>query len=196
MAGSQSRGNSPLNPDLREVVDQLARIKEDAQTLCAGLSDRQFNWRPAAGVWSISECLEHLNLADADDISTLGTATSDARARNLLSAGPFRYGAISNWFVKSVEPPPKHKAKAAQKVTPRPELSLQDVLSRFVDIHDRLARTIEQANGVDLVRLKVPSPVGPFKLPLGQKLRLIAGHDRRHLYQAWQVRKNPGFPSS
>ena len=125
----------------------------------------------------------------------VGNAIADARARGLLSSGPFRYGAISKWFVGSVEPPAKHKAKATQKLTPQPGLPLQGVLPKFLEIHDRLTHTLEQANGIDLVRVKVKAPVGPFKLPLGQKLRLIAGHDRRHLYQAWQVRKDPGFPA-
>jgi hypothetical protein len=196
MPESQPPGTSPLNPELQDVLNQLARIKEDAHQLCSGLSDGQFNWRPKPGVWSISECLEHLNLADSNDVSTIRSAVSDARARGLLSPGPFRYGGISSWLVRSVEPPPKHKAKAAKNLTPQPNLNLQQVLPRFLDIHDQLARAIEQANGVDLVKVKVPGPVGPFKLPLGQKLRLTAGHDRRHLYQARQVSRDAGFPAS
>jgi hypothetical protein len=53
---------------------------------------------------------------------------------------------------------------------------------------------IAKANGLDLARIKVPSPAGPFKFGLGQRIALLAAHDRRHLWQAWQVRKNRAFP--
>jgi len=189
-------GRSPLNADIQDVLGQLARITEDAQKLCNGLSDQQFNWRPAAGKWSISECLEHLNLADAKDVTSLKAAIEDAASRGLRSSGPFRYGKVSTWFVGSVEPPAKQKAKAVQPLVPQPNLPLREVLAKFLDVHEQLAQVIAQANGIDLVKVKVPAPVGPFKLPLGQKFRLVAGHDRRHLYQAWEVRRDPAFPKS
>jgi hypothetical protein len=189
-------GRSPLNSDLQDVLEQLDRVTEDAQRLCSGVSDQQFNWRPAADRWSISECLEHLNLADANDVTSLKAVIDDAARRGIRSSGPFRYGKVSTWFVGTVEPPAKHKAKAVQALVPRQNLSVRDVLEKFLDTHKRLAQVIEQANGIDLVKVKVPAPVGPFKLPLGQKFRLIAGHDRRHLYQAWEVRNAPSFPKS
>jgi hypothetical protein len=53
---------------------------------------------------------------------------------------------------------------------------------------------VSQANGLDLERIKVASPAGPVKFPLGQRIALLAAHDRRHLWQAWEVRKDRGFP--
>jgi len=193
--GIAQGGRGPLNSDLQDVLGQLTRVTEDAQKLCSGLSDQQFNWRQA-GRWSISECLEHLNLADANDATSLKAVIEDAARRGLRSAGPFRYGKVSTWFVGTVEPPAKHKVKAVKSLVPQPNLAVRDVLPKFLETHERLARVIELANGIDLVKVKVPAPVGPFKLPLGQKFRLIAGHDRRHLYQAWEVRKDPAFPRS
>jgi hypothetical protein len=53
-----------------------------------------------------------------------------------------------------------------------------------------LKLVLEEANGVDLARVKVSNPVSNwFKLSLGQELALTAAHERRHLWQASRVRK-------
>jgi len=54
-----------LVPELEDLRRQIDGIVSDAQKLTAGISDRQFNWQPEPGRWSIAQCLVHLNLAGA-----------------------------------------------------------------------------------------------------------------------------------
>ena len=49
-----------MNPQLEEYRQQFERIASEAQELTAGLTEAQFNWRPAPDQWSIEECLAHL----------------------------------------------------------------------------------------------------------------------------------------
>ncbi len=47
-----------------------------------------------------------------------------------------------------------------------------------------------RAEGIDLARVKVRSPVlWLLRLSLGQWFALIAGHQKRHLWQAGQVKR-------
>ena len=51
-----------LTPQLRDFEEQIARIRADAQALLAGMSEAQFQWKPALARWSVGECLAHLNV--------------------------------------------------------------------------------------------------------------------------------------
>jgi hypothetical protein len=57
-------------------------------------------------------------------------------------------------------------------------------------------RLAELAKGLDLVRVKVRSPISRFiRFSLGITLAQQAAHERRHLEQARRVRENPAFPA-
>ena len=193
-----STGTSPqsqLIEELRDYCEQIESIKEDAQEISAPLTDPQFNWRPAAGKWSISECLAHLNAVNGIDLPELRAEIVRARQNGVTGSGPFRYGFLSRKFIAYMEPPPKLRVPAPKQYRPQPNLSKDKVVPEFLSIHDILIQLIRDANGLDLARVKVPSPMSKaIKFSLGQRFALLTAHDRRHLWQAWQVRKNPGFP--
>jgi hypothetical protein len=183
-----------LVEELRDYYEQIENIAEDAQELTAPLDDAQFNWRPSRKQWSISECLAHLNVADGLGLTVLSEAIERGRAFGLTGSGPFRYGFFSRWFVGFMDAPPKFRVGAPEIYSPRAGLAKDEVVSEFLSIHLGVMELIAKANGLELARIKVPSPSGPFKLSLGQRFALLAAHDRRHLWQAWQVRKNANFP--
>jgi hypothetical protein len=55
---------------------------------------------------------------------------------------------------------------------------------------------LRQANGLDLSRSKVRSPVASWLyFPLGIGFAATIAHEQRHLWQARQVMREPGFPS-
>ncbi len=183
-----------LVEELRDYYEQLENIKEDALELTAPLQDAQFNWRPAPTRWSISECLSHLNLTNGLDVPGITEQIERGRAAGLTGKGPFRYGFLSRLFVRSMEPGAGFKMKAPKVYKPSPDQPKDKVVAEFISIHDRLLELISQSNGLDLARIKVPTFISWIKLSLGQRFALLAAHDRRHLRQAWDVRKHPNFP--
>lgn len=187
--------DEPLAADLQDYRQQIEAISADARDLLAGLSEAEVNWRPTQAHWSIAECLDHLTVTNRELMERIEGAMSDARSRGLTGRGPFRYGLIGNMIVRSMEPPAKMKFKAPTIFKPRPEQSLEAVARDFFAVQDELLRLINDANGLNLARIKVASPVTKLiKLSLGQSFGLIATHNRRHLWQARQVRENPAFP--
>lgn len=189
------RVDEPLISDLLDYRRQIEALNLDARDLLAGLNESQFNWRPTPGHWSIAECLDHLTVTNREMIESIKRTISDARSKGLTSRGPFRHGWIGNMFVRSLEPPVKMKFKAPKFFKPRPDQSLAEVTRDFFAVQDEVLRLVREANGINLARVKVTSPVTRLmRLSLGQVFGLIAGHNRRHLWQARRVKTDPAFP--
>lgn len=190
--------DEPLVAELQKYKEQFEANRRDAQDLVAGLDDKQFNWRPAAGRWSIAECLAHLNVAGQMYLTVFDRTIKEARAANpTFEAGPFRHGVFGKLFLRATEPPAKIKVKAPKLIAPLPEHLLAVVMPAYMSLHDQLIRRLYDANGLNLARVKVVSPFSRlFKFSLGHAFAITAAHERRHLWQARQVKNDAGFPHS
>ena len=180
--------------ELDEFRQQFESVKRDGIELTATLDDGQFNWRPLPRQWSISECLAHLNVVDGLDLPLLAEAIERSRMAGLLGQGPFRYGWLSRKFVSLSESPARLKMRAPKEYLPPSGQPKEEVVAEFRSIHDRMLELVAQSDGLDLARIKVRTPFPVLKFSLGQRFALLAAHDRRHLLQAWAVRKHPSFP--
>ncbi len=184
-----------LIPELQEYFQQVEEIKRDAEDLIRGLSEAQFKWQPAPGRWSIGECLEHLNVTSRLYWPIIAQAINRARAQDWFSKGPYKHGWFGKLFVRSAEPPVRMKFKSPRQFRPPSDQPMDQVYSQFVSWQDRLLDLIRDANGVDLGRPKVQSPGSKLiKLTLGQGFGLMTAHERRHLWQARQIKEDPNFP--
>ena len=185
-----------MTEELQEYLRQIDAVKREGQALVSGLSQAQLNWRPGPERWSIAECLVHLNIAVTKTLPAFDRAIERARSRGLVGRGPFHYSWFANWMVRSMEPPPKRRMKTFKifLVPPGATHSAAQVLPEFLRVRDQLAERVRQADGLDLRRPRVVSPVTPLlRMPLGAYFAFVIAHDRRHLWQARQVREAPGF---
>ena len=188
-----------MTSDLQSMLDQLEAIKLEGQAVTAGLSDAQFNWRPGADRWSVAECLQHLNVGVTQTLPVFDRAIAEGGARGKTAPGPFRYGWFSRWMVASMEPPPKWRMKSPRivRIPVGKTYRAAEVVPEFVVVRDQLAERVRQADGLDLAHVRTISPVNSLlRLPLGAYFNFILAHDRRHLWQARQVRNAPGFGQS
>ena len=65
----------------------------------------------------------------------------------------------------------------------------------FLRWQDVLAERIRAADGLDLRRARRRSPILPlFTWSLGTMFALTLAHERRHIWQARQVRNEKAFP--
>jgi hypothetical protein len=182
-------------PELTELDRQFAALKLEASELVSGLKESQFNWRPDPRGWSMAECLLHLNIIGDRYVHVLEKTLAEAQGRGTRGSGPFKYGPLSRWILANTEPPPKRKFKAARSFTPSYGQPITAVLPTFLHLQGQLALQLEQANGLDLARVRVPAPgMGPLRFNLQLTFAWIAAHERRHLWQARQVRNHAAFP--
>jgi hypothetical protein len=70
-------------------------------------------------------------------------------------------------------------------------------MNAFSAWQDRLVERVRRADGLDLRRARRRSPILPImKWSLGTMFALVLTHERRHIWQARQVRNEQRFPDS
>lgn len=183
---------------LEAVRRQFEATQRDARALAGSLSEAEFNWHPAAGSWSIGQCLLHLATGTDKVLPAIDRAIATARERHWLAAGPVRYGVFARMMVTSMEPPVKWRMKTNRMFQPQGEILRRDaVLAELDASRGRVLERVRQADGLHLKRSIVVSPVSRLiRVPLGAYLAFLAAHDRRHLWQARAVREASGFGQS
>jgi len=186
---------STLNAELTSFQQQFNAAKTEAGALAAGLQESQFNWRPDPGHWSIAECLLHLNIVADRYVHSLEIVLADARTQGLTGQSAAAHGWLGNWILRNTEPPPRRRFRAGRSFIPVDSQPVTAVLPTFQHLQDQLAIRVEQSDGLDLSRVKVPTPgFGTVRFNLRTTFAWIAAHERRHLWQAAEVRKHPSFP--
>jgi hypothetical protein len=190
------RGPLALAPEVDDLRKQFERISSDADALAQPLRDDQFNWQPSPGAWSIGECFDHLNSTARVYLPKLDEAISEAIRGGVYGEGPFSYAWLGRLFVWLNEPPPRARLKAPQAFHPKPNRSRHEVMAAIRAYQVQFVDRLRQANGLDLGRARVASPVAKWlRVSLGSGFALMAAHERRHLWQARMVTQAPGFPA-
>lgn len=186
----------PLTNDLAVLVTEIDANLSHVDSLTHGLSREQFNWRPEPGRWSMAECLGHLNLIDGADLPQLKSAIDAAIAKSTRGEGPFTYGLLARKFVAWTEPPVKRKFKAPKQYVPPPDAELAPTIAEYRRIAAGLRELVKRSDGLHLAKVRTKlSGVPLLRMPLGARFNLLTAHDRRHLWQAEQVRNHPRFPA-
>lgn len=180
---------------LAAAARQFEASKREGAALAAGLTERQLNWRPGPDRWSVGQGLMHLAVGTDRVLPAIDRAIAQARERGWWASGPARYGWFTRLMVRSMEPPPKWRFKTIPLFYPPAETLHGDQVLRALDAsRDRLLERVRLAEALDPKRAIVVSPVSRLiRVPLGGYLAFLAAHDRRHLWQAQQVRKSSGF---
>jgi hypothetical protein len=174
--------------ELEGYRQQFEQITKDAADLVAGLSEEEFNWRPAPGQWSVEECLSHLTMVGHVEVGHIERAIEDARSRGLTGSGPFEYSALERWIMRETEPPARTHRSTPKRFTPLHNQPVTAILPTFNHVQNMFILHIERADGLNLKRVKVVTPVSRFlKFSLGIAFAQAAAHERRHLEQARRV---------
>ena len=182
-----------LNAELQGYYDRVESIRIDARQLVEGLTEDQFAWQPAPNRWSIAQCLEHLNATARNYFPLINNTINNARPNGLLGPGPYRHGWLGRIYARTVLPP--LRVPSPRRFIPPPDRPMSEIWPSFLNFQDRLQELIRHAQGVDLGRATVPSPVTSLiKITLGSTLAIVVGHEERHLWQARQIRDAEGFP--
>ena len=188
-------GPLSLAPEIGEFRKQFEQISADSDALVAPLSDEQFAWQPAPESWSVAQCIDHLNVTARQYLPMLDEGVADAIRRGLYSAGPYSYNWVGRLMVYLVEPTTRLRGKAPKAFQPAPGRPRHDVMAAFRAYQVQYVDRLRQANGLNLARARVASPVARWvRMPLGSGFAMMIAHERRHLAQARRVLSAEGFP--
>lgn len=183
----------PAAADIARLYQELDANERDARTLVDGLSEAQGTWRAAPGSWSVAECLDHLAVSNRVYIDAMREPAARARTQGRLRRGPAIPGLIGGWFARSLEPPAKKSrfaVKAPKKIEPRTSPPLEDSFTAFLAAHAGAIAFLREHADLDLAHVRFPNPfVAGVRFSLATGLHVITAHERRHLWQAWNVRR-------
>jgi hypothetical protein len=181
-----------LPSDLHALEQAYDSAERDARAVTDGLTEALGTWRAEPSSWSVAECLDHLAVASRVYIAAMEPSAADALANGRRRQGPAMPGLIGRWFVRTFEPPvkPRFKIKAPRKIRPRVSPPLADAAAAFLESQTELQRFLRTYAGIDLAGVHFPNPfIKGVRLSLATGLHVLAAHNRRHLWQAWNVRR-------
>lgn len=181
-----------MYPELQALEDQLDAAARDAQAVASRLIEERGCWCPQTGSWSVSECLDHLTQTNRLYLAAMEPAAKRAQEQGSRHSSPALPGFIGNLFVKSLEPPvkPGLKMRAPKSIRPREQPPLAEALASFLSSQDEVRAFLRANEGLDLARIRFVNPFLPgVRFSLATALHVIPAHERRHLWQAWNVRR-------
>jgi hypothetical protein len=179
-----------MTVDVDQCAQEIGKARRRAEALVTGLTPDQLTRRPHSGKWSIAECIVHLNSTAAIVQSLMGKAIARGRRDNTLGKGPFDIGFKGRFLVWLAEPPPKIRIPAPRNV--RPPARIDDplkLLPAFLKAQDEWERLMRESEGLDQAKIKVGPLASPFRARLSAAMPWMLAHQRRHLWQAENVKR-------
>jgi hypothetical protein len=184
--------NENRPPDIQALEEAYEAAERDARSLVDGLPEALGTWRADPESWSVAECLDHLATANRVYLAAMQPSAEQALTSGRRRRGPAQPGVIGGWFVRSLEPPakPGRKMKSPRKIVPRKGPALADASSAFLASQADVRRFLHNYADIDLAGVRFPNPfIVGLRFSLATGLHVIASHERRHLWQGWNVRR-------
>jgi DinB superfamily len=172
---------------LDTVLRQAQNVTLEAKTLVAGYSQIDLTTRLESGSWSVAQCLDHL--AQTTNVFLPAISAAIARAPRLTTNRALRTGALTRLFLRNLEPPYLLRFKVLAPLVPR-QHDFNSAWAAFEQSQAQLAKTIQSAIGFAVDQVGVESPVyARFSYNVYGALRMLAAHERRHLWQIERILK-------
>jgi hypothetical protein len=176
--------------DIDRCAHDINEARHRAEALMRGLTPEQLTMQPEVGKWSIAECILHLNVTARVMQSLMQDAIAQAKRDNQIGRGPFKIGAKGHLLIWIAEPPPKFRIPAPPHL--RPPAHIDDpgiLLPDFLKAQDEWEQLIRESAGLDLSKINVGKRFSPFRARLAAAFPWMMAHQRRHLLQAENVKR-------
>lgn len=174
----------------KERDDAVSYFKETQTAVSKeikGLSDNQLKWKPADSVWSITDCVEHIALAEKNlfdwAISTLKAEANSAKRAELKR---------SDEEIKKLITDRSFKVKTREGFIPTGQFGdAKQTLKVFDERRETLIKYVKETKD-DLRNHFADSPFG--LIDTYQFLIFLSAHTKRHTLQIEELKANPNFP--
>lgn len=172
-----------MSDPVDEVEKELNEATRRAWMLVQSTDGRLFTVRPSPSRWSAAECLVHLSISSEQFLPVLREALQQKNAKKKTPKMDL-VGRVLAWFL---EPPIRTKVKTSAPFVPKAVRTKADAFGEFASLQEKLIDLLREARNTDLTR-KIVSPFDKrVRYNLYSAFRIVAAHERRHLWQAEQA---------
>jgi hypothetical protein len=170
---------------LSSLLEQFHRATREANKLVLGRSADDLTNRWESSSWSVTQCLDHLARTSLSFLPAISRAV--ATAPELNTNRPLRTGTIALLLIRNLEPPYRLRYKVIPQLVPQ-ETDFEAAWSNFEKSQSQLSEAVRSAAGLAIDKVKVQCPVyARITYNVYGAFRMLAAHQRRHLWQMQQV---------
>ena len=171
------------------ALQYLESTRQDVLEATKGLSEAQWNFKPAPDRWSAAQVLEHI--AAAEDFIRVNLV--QGKVMTLPAGEPGRDVKKIDAAVEAMIPDRSHKAQAPEPLIPNNRFgSPVGSLKHFLESREITEQFLRSTAGLrDHV---MDGPVG--KMDGYEFILFLAAHSERHVKQINEVKADPNFPKS
>lgn len=169
------------------IVQQIRQTTTELEAIVRGRSSLELAARLGAGVWSVAECLDHLTQTTRAFLPAI--SASIATAPRLKADRRLRTGIFPSLFIWNLNPPYWVRFKVLPQLAPQnPDCGT--AWTSFVESQSELLAILGSTAGLAIDEVKIKSPVyGRINYNIYGALRMLAAHQRRHVWQIGQILK-------
>lgn len=193
------RAVPPRGPirDLAGFRAEVADVLADLDLLSADLRAEQLSWRPAER-WSLADNFSHLVVTGRWYLKHIDRALDALHAQDRRGSERAALGLLERCIVHIMEPPVKRlRVRAPRGFEAAEGLDARAALAELRALQHALLARLERAQGYDLRGARVRTPMSRrIRVSLAAGISMLLAHERRHLWQAFDVRARPDFPSA
>lgn len=186
--------------ELRSTLSDITSNNiQQATSWMNKLSEKQLNWRPNPGIWSIAEVLAHLNSYARYYHPTIQRKIESTRFRNVkedFMSSPLGKSAWKSMKLGRLNNV-KRKFKAPKGHNPTIDIDLVKgtEVQDFIEQQNELMQIIESSAEVNVRKVKIPISISKIvRLRLGDALLFITYHNERHMQQILNLKTHKNFP--
>jgi DinB superfamily len=191
LAGAAStRAQEVSQAEKDHAVQYLESTKKGVLDATKGLSDAQWNFKPAPDRWSVAQVMEHL--AAAEDMIR-GLTQEQVMKTPAVPVRDAEETKKADDAVLAMVPDRSHKVQAPEPLQPTNRFG-SPVAAQKHFVESRAVTEEYLKNATGLRAHLGDSPMG--KLDAYEYVLLIAAHSDRHTKQILEVKADPNFPKN
>jgi hypothetical protein len=178
-----------------EPLQQIDAVQEQVDEQFSALSSEQLNWKPEPGKWSIAQCLDHIITSNKTYFPAFNKLLRhEYRLSFFQQLNPFKKS-LGPMMVRNLGPQVTKKFTTPTVFQPSSSTLPASIVGDFRTHQQELRKYIHQLLQLDTKNLVMASPVtGMITYTLADAIRILTGHEQRHVNQAKQILHHPNFP--
>lgn len=180
--------------ELEQGRQFLEQSREGVVTATAGLSEAQYNFKPASDRWSISEILEHMLIVQEAVLGPIRETLATAPKSESHDPHSIDSIVLTQFTNRS------QRFNGPERIHPAGNLPFAAALDRVLSNHGRLLAYLESApdlreHTIESLPLKAVSKGEHASMDGYQWILAAAAHTQRHTLQILEVKSDPAYPA-